>query len=286
MLPLTTDIHDEMRLLVRAVTAMKSRAQFVVAFGGITADGRAPLSSYAGTVGTSVHGLVIEPCEGLGGQALQTRKPVSAIDYQRTRSITRRYEREVNAEGIVTLMAIPVLVDGEVRAVLYGGHRVATQLGNDTVSSAMKIARNLSWEMSVHDEVKRRAEAAQGERVTGIAPSADTSSRVREIREQYAELRAIAQSIDDAELRLRIEQVGTVLIGRPERRDEALPRLTPREVDVLAIVALGQRNAQVAHRLDLEESTVKAYLASAMRKLGASSRFDAVLKARSIHAIP
>jgi len=286
MLPSIAGIDYESRLLARAVAAMRSKSQFAVAYGGLTNNGSASLSSYAGTIGTSVHGLVIEPREGLGGQALLTRTPVCTLNYQRARSITHRYDREVRAEGIVTMMAIPVLVEGEVRAVLYGGHRVATHLGNDAMSSAMKAARSLSWEISVHEEVKRRVDAMQGERVVSFAVAVDTPDRVRDIREQYAELRAIAHSIDDAETRRRLERVGEALINLSEERNETVPRLTLREVDVLAIVALGKRNAQVAHRLDLEESTVKAYLASAMRKLGASNRFDAVLKARAIHAIP
>jgi DNA-binding NarL/FixJ family response regulator len=62
--------------------------------------------------------------------------------------------------------------------------------------------------------------------------------------------------------------------------------LAPRELDVLSYVAVGSSNAQIAQRLDLAESTVKAYVSSAMSKLGAGSRFEAVQRARAARLIP
>ncbi|MYS48195.1 helix-turn-helix transcriptional regulator, partial [Streptomyces sp. SID5998] len=56
----------------------------------------------------------------------------------------------------------------------------------------------------------------------------------------------------------------------------AAVRLAPREVDVLACVAAGATNAGAAARLGLSAETVKAYLRSAMRKLGAHTRGEAV----------
>ncbi|QWT25194.1 LuxR C-terminal-related transcriptional regulator [Subtercola sp. PAMC28395] len=62
--------------------------------------------------------------------------------------------------------------------------------------------------------------------------------------------------------------------------------LSPRELDVLAHVALGKRNTQIGAQLNLAESTVKSYLSSAMRKLDAAGRFEAVLAARRRGLIP
>ena len=65
----------------------------------------------------------------------------------------------------------------------------------------------------------------------------------------------------------------------PPRGAQA-PPLTPREVEVLVIVAEGATNAAVASRLGLRPETVKAYLRAAMRKLGARTRGEAVAVAR------
>ena len=48
--------------------------------------------------------------------------------------------------------------------------------------------------------------------------------------------------------------------------------LTPREVEVLVLVATGMTNAQVAHRLFLSPRTVQRHLSSVYHKLGVSSR--------------
>lgn len=52
--------------------------------------------------------------------------------------------------------------------------------------------------------------------------------------------------------------------------------LTPREHEVLALVADGLRNREIAQRLGVTEHTVKFHLAAVFGKLGATSRTDAV----------
>ncbi|WP_262281805.1 response regulator transcription factor [Micromonospora sp. MA102] len=62
--------------------------------------------------------------------------------------------------------------------------------------------------------------------------------------------------------------------------------LSPRETDVLACVALGCTNADVAGQLGLRPETVKSYLRSAMRKLGAHTRLEVVVAARRAGLLP
>jgi len=52
--------------------------------------------------------------------------------------------------------------------------------------------------------------------------------------------------------------------------------LTPRELDVLRLVALGLGNKEIAAELDLSAHTVKYHLASVLAKLGVRSRTEAV----------
>ncbi|MBT2675680.1 response regulator transcription factor [Streptomyces sp. ISL-14] len=65
-----------------------------------------------------------------------------------------------------------------------------------------------------------------------------------------------------------------------------VPPLSPRELYVLAQVALGCSNTEVGRRLSLLPKTVKSYLRNAMRKLGASTRFEAVVAARRQGLLP
>ena len=57
--------------------------------------------------------------------------------------------------------------------------------------------------------------------------------------------------------------------------DSTAADLTQRESEVLALIALGMRNAEVANELGLAETTVAGYIKSIYRKLGISSRAEA-----------
>jgi two-component system, NarL family, response regulator len=52
--------------------------------------------------------------------------------------------------------------------------------------------------------------------------------------------------------------------------------LTPREVDVLRLVARGNANKQIAAQLSLTEETVKSHIRNILAKLGANDRTHAV----------
>ncbi len=54
--------------------------------------------------------------------------------------------------------------------------------------------------------------------------------------------------------------------------------LTPREREVLSLLAAGASNKVIARRLGLSFHTAKAHVAAVLHKLGASSRADAVVR--------
>jgi two-component system nitrate/nitrite response regulator NarL len=54
--------------------------------------------------------------------------------------------------------------------------------------------------------------------------------------------------------------------------------LTPREHEILRRAARGESNAEIAKAIFLAPTTVKSYLQSALRKLGARNRVEAVFK--------
>ncbi|HET8928606.1 MAG TPA: response regulator transcription factor [Microbacterium sp.] len=58
------------------------------------------------------------------------------------------------------------------------------------------------------------------------------------------------------------------------------PQLTPREHDVLSLVARGRTNAEIASDLIVSDKTVRNVVSSVMSKLGASSRASVVALAR------
>ena len=61
--------------------------------------------------------------------------------------------------------------------------------------------------------------------------------------------------------------------------DAHIGTLTPRERETLHHLAIGHSNKVIAKKLNLAESTVKAYVQSILRKLGLSSRVQAAVYA-------
>ena len=60
---------------------------------------------------------------------------------------------------------------------------------------------------------------------------------------------------------------------------DGVTELTPRQRDVLRLLVEGKTNKLICRELALSESTVKTHLASIFRRLGASSRTQAVVAA-------
>ena len=62
---------------------------------------------------------------------------------------------------------------------------------------------------------------------------------------------------------------------RPREIDE----LTPREMDVLRLLAEGLPNRKIGERLSINERTVKYHVAAILAKLEAANRTEAVMHA-------
>jgi DNA-binding CsgD family transcriptional regulator len=81
---------------------------------------------------------------------------------------------------------------------------------------------------------------------------------------------------------LREHGVRDVRMG-PRRAARANPAsLTPRELEVLALLAEGRRNADIAAQLFVSERTVAHHVSAILRKLGARTRGEAASKATAL----
>ncbi|MFC9895096.1 response regulator transcription factor [Nocardia sp. NPDC127579] len=254
-----------------------------VAFGGVVrSDAVLKLSEFVGTRTRGLHGLLVAPASGLGGRVVALGRPAGVADYATARSISHDYDRMVVGEGIRSVVAVPVVVRGQARAVLYAAGRTEP-VGDRATEVVARAAARLSTEFAIRDEVDRRMRMARA----AAAPtgSADLAEGIRDI---HAELRGFAGGVADPALRRGLvglsERLAALVSG--EHAAEPTVTLSPRELDVLAQVALGCSNIEAAERLSLQPETVKSYLRGAMRKLDAGTRHQAVVNARRLRLLP
>jgi DNA-binding NarL/FixJ family response regulator len=67
---------------------------------------------------------------------------------------------------------------------------------------------------------------------------------------------------------------------KPAPASEAFPELTPREVEVLDLIARGTSNQEIASRLYLSQKTVRNHVSNIFLKLQVADRAQAIVRAR------
>ncbi|MFE0626218.1 response regulator transcription factor [Streptomyces sp. NPDC058864] len=270
-----------------ALLRMRRASGLPVAFGGLLPEPRRlRITELSGTATASLQGLTITTGNGLGGKTIALSRPLAVTDYSTSRVISHEYDAAVAAEGLRSVLAVPVVVRRRVRGVLYGALRHPLALGDRPVSAAVEAARELEQRLVVRDEADRLLSTCR-------QPTAGDPAAWEEVREAHGELRALAGRVADPLLRQELLAAcgrlaaATGAAGGGERSPGGRSvAVSSRELDVLACVATGATNAVAADRLGLRPETVKSYLRSAMRKLGARTRLEAVVAARRAGLLP
>lgn len=110
----------------------------------------------------------------------------------------------------------------------------------------------------------------------------------RRLRDRMGDLDIVAEAATITAAR-RVDGAvdAYVVAAGPDERDEAaIDPLTPRETEVLWLLADGLSNGTIAERLGVSAETVKFHLASIFGKLGAANRTDAVRRALRRGLVP
>lgn len=110
-----------------------------------------------------------------------------------------------------------------------------------------------------------------------------------EVRRLVAKTNQALNDLTDAELRMTREAPSAQRLAGvaastllPPNFNHAAGLLTPREHEVVALLAEGATNSAICRKLVVSEATVKSHVKNVMRKLRANNRSEAVAKYRKI----
>lgn len=244
-----------------------------LAFGGVVWGPRSlRLEHFVGRTVGALNGVSVDAGHGLGGKVVAVHRPMVVDDYLKTPRITHRYNTVIEREGLRAMAAAPVIVDRKPVAVLYGALRTTDPIGGRTLDVLAMEARDVEQEIvaaRVRLEARSESGGVDGDRLA----------------QAYARLRLFVAHSDDADLAAELDRL-TAEFTSDATSSVDLPALTGREHDVLALAALGHSNARIADQLGITVHTTKGYLKSAMRKLGATTRLEAVITARRSGLMP
>jgi DNA-binding NarL/FixJ family response regulator len=164
--------------------------------------------------------------------------------------------------------------------------------GEEAIAAANQLAPDLvlmDLSMPVLDgiEATRRLAAAAGPSVVVLTSFSDRERILRAL-----DAGAVGYLLKDAEPDELVRGVraaargespldpkaaSAVLSARAERRNGGAEDLSPREREVLVLVAEGLPNKLIARRLDISEKTVKAHLTRVFQQIGVTDRTQAAL---------
>lgn len=276
--------RDEEDAVFSALNSLKNATGIpATMYGAVLPDGKLRINKWVGLRTPALHNLEMTVGVGVGGRVLATRRPVGVSDYTRAKSISHDFDRHIRDEGLHSIVAVPVIVDRDMRGVLYAGVHSKARMGDKVLEEVTMTARCLEQDLAVLDALRNqdgvRAPAPavkQGRSMSG--------AEWEQVRATHSKLRMLANRVEDEALRRDLEVLCDQMVS-PVRVKQTT-KLSARELDVLACVALGHTNVEAAAEMGIGAETVKSYLRSVMRKLGAHTRYEAVNAARRIGALP
>ena len=275
-------VKDDDEAIRSALTTLKNATSIpVTMYASLLADNRLQITQWVGLRTPALQNLIMEPGTGVGGRVVNTRRPVGVSDYVRANIISHENDQVMQDEGLHSLLAVPVIVRREIRGVLYVGVHSPVRLGDKVIEEVTMTARCLEQDFAVNSALR------QFEASVPTTPRSNRSMNGAEweqVRSTHSKLRMLANRVNDDNMRKEIEVLCEQMVS-PVRVKQST-RLSARELDVLSCVALGHTNVEAAEEMGIGAETVKSYLRSVMRKLGAHTRYEAVNAARRIGALP
>ncbi len=274
-------MKDDDDAIRASLTALKTATGIPVAmYGTLLPDGRLQITQWIGLRTPALQNLVIDSGAGVGGRVVATRRAVGISDYTRANVISHEYDKPIQDEGLHSIVAVPVIVQREIRGVLYVGVHSPVRLGDKVIEEVTMTARTLEQDLAINAAVR----SGEGQNANVAAGRTMSGAEWEQVRATHSKLRMLTNRVEDDELRKELELICEQMVSPVRVKQTA--KLSARELDVLSCVALGHTNVEAAEEMGIGAETVKSYLRSVMRKLGAHTRYEAVNAARRIGALP
>jgi signal transduction histidine kinase len=116
------------------------------AFNGVKTDALSELLKPAGT--------------GLGGKVAVLRRPMFVTDYVRDRTITHDFDDSIRVEGLVSVLAAPIMSGHRFLGVLYAATRCVHRFSPEEVEQLDRIARRCGLALEVASRARELSDVA------------------------------------------------------------------------------------------------------------------------------
>ena len=153
-----------------------------------------------------------------------------------------------------------------------------------TVAATQGLAQGLMDVLAIHPSFAAFAGELCSERGDMAAMAVAAAGKVAPDAVLARVLRAAERS-GRGDVVVAVEQARIARPGGSGRAAALLDRLTPRELEVLALMADGLRNADIVARLVVSEATVKTHITHIFAKLEVKTRVEAVLLYRDASSL-
>src|SRR5699024_2020011 len=160
----------------------------VTMYGTLLPDNRLQITQWVGLRTPALQTLIIEPGAGVGGRVVSTRRAVGVSDYIRANTISHENDRYIQDEGLHSIVAVPVIVQREIRGVIYVGVHSPVRLGDKVIEEVTMTARSLEQDLAVNSALRRtdgnKAGAGRGHVMNG--------AEWEQVRSTHSKLRMLA----------------------------------------------------------------------------------------------
>lgn len=169
------------------------------------------------------------------------------------------------------------------------GIEVVGQVSPGEASGALEslFPQVVIWDLGVNP---RGVGGMQGAEILALVSDAEIASEAlragaRGILLRDIEVRRLAAAVLAVAAGLTVLESSFDLIRQPSPSPELAEPLTPREIEVLQLLAEGLSNRMIGERLGISEHTAKFHVNAILGKLGAQGRTDAVMRAARLGLI-